>query len=337
MKKIIVWGLGDRTDKYLKFNYFDKAEILGFVDKNKMGSYNGYKIFKPEQIYELSLNIDYIVISTFYFSEIYAYCLEHKVSKDKIIITDQVEEAIFDYNLIKLREISSKIQNELYLNRYKFIKMNEKDTLDPNRCIGKGRYKTQDYFSDYFRYRTFEYVADYINENNIEGELAEFGVFRGIFSSLISEKFPDKEIYLFDTFEGFNEEEASEEMSKQQCNEEFIYAHKRTSDAIILDNMPYPNRVHIIKGLFPESVLEEHKSKKYAFVSIDVDFEESIYSGLEFFYPRLSNGGYIFLHDYNSAFLHGVKNAVRRYESDNGIRIIKVPIADRAGTLIITK
>ena len=83
--------------------------------------------------------------------------------------------------------------------------------------------------------------------------------------------------------------------------------------------------------------INEHKSKKYAFVSIDVDFEESIYSGLEFFYPRLSNGGYIFLHDYNSAFLHGVKNAVRRYESDNGIRIIKVPIADRAGTLIITK
>ena len=30
MKKIIVWGLGDRTDKYLKFNYFDKAEIIKF-------------------------------------------------------------------------------------------------------------------------------------------------------------------------------------------------------------------------------------------------------------------------------------------------------------------
>lgn len=337
MKKILVWGVGDRTDKYVKFDYFNKAEIVGFIDSKKEGRFNGIRIYNPSQVYNLSLTVDYVVISTFYFSEIFDFCIRQGVPREKLIITDQVEEPIFGDNLIKLEDVSTKIQKELYLNRYRLIRMNEKDTLDDSRCVGNGKYQTQNYYSDYFRYRTFEFVSNLIHENSIEGDLAEFGVFRGVFSSLISEKFPEKEIYLFDTFEGFNGDEVQAEMNKQQCDEEFVYTHRRTSDSIALGNMPYPNKVHIVKGFFPDSVTDEHREKKYSFVSIDVDFEESIYNGLDFFYPRLSEGGYIFLHDYNSAFLHGVKNAVRRYESDNKIRLVKVPIADRAGTLIITK
>jgi len=73
------------------------------------------------------------------------------------------------------------------------------------------------------------------------------------------------------------------------------------------------------------------------FVSIDVDMEQPVYDGLKFFYPRLQQGGYIFIHDYNSAYLVGVKKAVLRYELDLGTKLNKVPIADRAGTLVIVK
>ena len=70
-----------------------------------------------------------------------------------------------------------------------------------------------------------------------------------------------------------------------------------------------PNREKIIcrKGLFPESLngLEEN----FAFVSIDVDFEQAIFDGLEYFYPRLNRGGYILIHDYNSATLKGGKKS----------------------------
>ena len=88
------------------------------------------------------------------------------------------------------------------------------------------------------------------------------------------------------------------------------------------------------KGYFPESLngLEE----QFAFVSIDVDFEDSIYDGLTYFYPRLMEGGYIFIHDYNSLKLKGVKRAVERYEAEFG-KICKVPIPDINGTVIITK
>ena len=81
----------------------------------------------------------------------------------------------------------------------------------------------------------------------------------------------------------------------------------------------------------------EAYNSKFIFVSIDVDFEDSIYAGLDFFYPRLVDRGVIYLHDYNTAKLHGVKKAVKRYERDNNLLMKSIPLADRAGTLVIIK
>ena len=88
------------------------------------------------------------------------------------------------------------------------------------------------------------------------------------------------------------------------------------------------------KGLFPESLqgLEE----TFSFVSIDVDFEQAMYDGISYFYPRLSKGGYIFIHDYNSKF-RGVKEALKRYEADNNIKLAKVPLPDADGSVVLAK
>lgn len=56
-----------------------------------------------------------------------------------------------------------------------------------------------------------------------------------------------------------------------------------------------------------------------------------------FFYPRLVQGGYFFIHDYNCQLWDGVQKAIKRYEEENGIILKKVPIADKCGTIIITK
>ncbi len=75
---------------------------------------------------------------------------------------------------------------------------------------------------------------------------------------------------------------------------------------------------------------------EFCFVSLDMDFEELIYQGLVYFYPRLVVGGYIFVHDYNSS-LRGVEKAVDRYEKDFDIMLHKVPLCDTNGSLMITK
>lgn len=74
------------------------------------------------------------------------------------------------------------------------------------------KYMGTDYQLDYFRFRTFELVANQLIVENVPGECAEVGVFRGYFSRLINEKFPKKKMYLFDTFEGFLNEEIEKEI-----------------------------------------------------------------------------------------------------------------------------
>lgn len=70
---------------------------------------------------------------------------------------------------------------------------------------------------------------------------------------------------------------------------------------------------------------------------MDVAFEESTLKGLEYFYPRLSVWGYIFIHDYNYGYFDCVKNAVDMYEKKYGISLCKFPICDACGTLVVTK
>ena len=52
-------------------------------------------------------------------------------------------------------------------------------------------------------------------------------------------------------------------------------AYKNTNVGVVLERMEYIENVVIKQGFFPESLdgLEE----QFAFVSLDVDFEESIY------------------------------------------------------------
>lgn len=337
-KKLALWGIGDRTDLYMKFNYFESCEIKAFIDSYKFGyEYYGIKVYSPDYLKQIINDIDYLIISTYYYSEILNSCMKMGIPRGKILLTDIVHEPLFSTDLDVIKVLSPMLYKAMQNNQYKLIKMNGTDSFDENRLIGRGKYSKQEYMSDYFRFRTFEFAAAEVKAGNIKGEVAEFGVFRGNFASLISEKFPDRKIFLFDTFEGFEPNEAKREAKSGCSDEEFEYAHTRTSTNTALDNMPYPQQCVLCKGFFPQSITEEAEKTKFAFVSIDVDFEDSIYEGIKFFYPRLNENGYIFIHDYNNSFLKGVRKAVQRFEQDEKVLLKKIPIADWAGTLIIVK
>jgi O-methyltransferase len=70
-------------------------------------------------------------------------------------------------------------------------------------------------------------------------------------------------------------------------------------------------------------------------VSIDTDLYDPIYNGLQYFYPRLVKGGYIFIHDYNNDAYLGAKKAVQQFCAENNISF--VPLPDSCGSAIITK
>lgn len=195
---------------------------------------------------------------------------------------------------------------------------------------------------DYCRYRTLELVAEEIYKNNVCGNVAEAGVAQGHFAKIINRAFPDRQLYLYDTFEGFDENDKKRDIEKGYTSENFFcYSTHFGSRGveknieIVRSQMKYLDNCEFRQGYFPDSAVNEQE-EKFAFVSIDMDLYDPIFAGLNFFYPRLSNGGYIFLHDYNHCEFKGIKVAVENFEKTNG-KLSKFPLSDQGGTLIIHK
>lgn len=339
MFKLLIWGTGKRADNLMNCNCFEGNCIEGFIDsKCKVEKFHNYPVLKPEAAYTLVPDIDYIIIATMHYTEIYEKLIENNIPRSKVIFTDCVYEApyINDDNIVKM--ISEKLYERMAIQSARcMIGMNERDKTDEERIIGTAGFNEPAYMLDYFRYRTFEFLANEIIENNVEGKIAEVGVFRGTFAKLINQKFWDREFYLFDSFEGFREEEVEKEIQLGRCDRIFKDNYTQTTEELVLEKMLYPEKCRIFKGLFPDTVTEDVNQSKFAFVSLDVDLEESTYQGIQFFYPRIVGGGILYIHDYNSSHLFGVKKAVMRYEKDNNIVLKKVPLADQCGTLVIIK
>lgn len=184
---------------------------------------------------------------------------------------------------------------------------------------------------DYVRYSSLELVAQEINEKSIKGNVAELGVFRGEFAQHINEAFPDRKLYLFDTFEGFNNKDLKTENKNKYTKK--VDDFSNTGVELVLEKMKHRKNVVIKKGYFPDTATGVNDT--FAFVSIDADLYEPIYSGLKFFYPRLAKGGYIFIHDYNNNNYAGAKVALRRFCKEN--KVPYFPLSDAAGSCVIIK
>lgn len=186
--------------------------------------------------------------------------------------------------------------------------------------------------NDYVRVKTLEALCARLAD--VPGAAAELGVYKGAFACCINALLPDRKLYLFDSFAGFDAQEAARESASHPLGEGFLQSHKNTAAELVLRTLPHPERAVLIPGLFPASLkgLEE----RFALVSLDVDLEESTLAGLRYFYPRMASGGYIMLHDYNSPKLPGVRAALARFEAELGRRLPAVPLCDVNGSLVIT-
>lgn len=330
--KIFVWGTGYAAKELLETELVN-TKITAFIDNNmKKNVGGGYKVYVPEEA--VQLEYDTVIVATGYSKEVYKQAKELGFDLSKFIFVYNnyfFEDMNVNYELAK--QIFNKEYVEVIQKRYHVIRGMEKD--EKSFSVFSKRRDEDMFLDDYNRIRTFELVVEEIREKEVTGAVAELGVFRGEFAKYINAAFSEKTCYLFDTFEGFRVDEAEREKREGNCGDAFIERFMNTSEEMVLRKMPVPEKIVCKKGLFPESLagLED----TFAFVSLDVDFEQAIYDGLEYFYPRLNEGGYIFIHDYNSSTLGGVRNAVIKYERNNNINIAKVPIPDLCGTLVITK
>jgi len=179
---------------------------------------------------------------------------------------------------------------------------------------------------DPIRYISIALAINRIKKKKIEGNFAELGVYKGFTSKIIHSLAPEKTIYLFDTFQGF----PVKQLDKK--DERF----KDTTLEILKNVIGDLNNIVIRKGLFPETA-EGLEDEAFSFIMIDLDIYEPTMSALEFFYPRIKSGGYIFIHDYNNLYESkgAVYRAVNKFMKDKPEKIIEIP--DKWGSVIIRK
>ena len=180
--------------------------------------------------------------------------------------------------------------------------------------------------------------AGYAAAQNLAGSVAEYGVCMGEFSYYINKYFPDKSLYLFDTFSGFDEQDLCAERSLN--NDRFLDGMFNNKDLfaaaneqIVLARMQHQEKCILRKGYFPETA--EGIEDQFCFVNLDMDLYQPMLAGLRFFYSKMCPGGVILMHDYFHPELPGVKQAVEEFEKETQITLCKVPIGDFCSIAVI--
>jgi O-methyltransferase len=196
--------------------------------------------------------------------------------------------------------------------------------------LNRERTIDRNYF-DYVRVSTLELISHEIKQKNLPGNVAELGVYKGRFARYINQYFSDRTLYLFDTFEGFDKRDVDSETKKKFSSGEQDFSD--TSVEAVLKLMPFPQKCNPVIGFFPESAKRINDS--FVFVSLDADLYEPIYNGLQFFYPKLVSGGYIFIHDFNNDAYKGARKAVEQFCEE--FKINYLPIPDVGGSAVILK
>jgi len=215
------------------------------------------------------------------------------------------------------------------LAKWKIIVIREIAQLEHKRIIDPYQLPYPD--MDFIRISSLELIMHEIAEKNVPGAVAELGVYYGGFAKFISLCFPDRKLYLFDTFEGFAE---SDLKAEQQKGFSSVFQDFKVEDLeVTLKKITNRDNCIIKKGLFPHTAMGLEET--FCFVSIDTDLYQPIYEGLKYFYPRLQKGGYIFVHDYNHSWYKGAKQAVRDFCSENNCSYF--PLSDYGGSAIINK
>lgn len=185
---------------------------------------------------------------------------------------------------------------------------------------------------DFVRNQTFTLCAEQITARRIEGSVAELGVFRGDQAHLISRLFPDRPFHLFDTFEGFAQADLGAEKSSG-FSAASLGDFANTSLELVLGKLHARERVVVHQGFFPATA--EGVEDRFAFVSLDVDLHDPTAAGLDYFYPRLNSGGFIFVHDYNNGRYNGVRKAVEDFVARTDA--CTLPLPDFSGSIVVLK
>jgi SAM-dependent methyltransferase len=176
-------------------------------------------------------------------------------------------------------------------------------------------------------------AIEYIHNSHIKGDIVECGVWRGgsmMMAALSLKHFGemDRQLYLFDTFQGmpepteedhkFGEGPAQEKWDKlsEGKGSHWNYASlEEVREAVFSTGYP-PERIHLIKGMV-EDTLPENAPRKVSLLRLDTDFYQSTLHEFNHLYPLLARNGVLIIDDFGT--WAGSAQATEEYFAANNI------------------
>ena len=162
----------------------------------------------------------------------------------------------------------------------------------------------------------------HIVKHQIEGCFVECGVWKGgsiivMLKTLQKLGFSDREIYLFDTFEGMSKPTDLDVSIDDKIALDHDEAYKKETEVQLEEvkkavfKIGYDtSKIHFVKGKV-EDTLPNNKIDKIALLRLDTDYYESTKSEFEYLYPKLSVNGVLIVDDYGT--WKGAKKATDEY------------------------
>jgi O-methyltransferase len=193
------------------------------------------------------------------------------------------------------------------------------------------------------------HAVDYVVQNDIPGDIAECGVWRGgsmmtVARSLLDHGDKSRSLYLYDTFEGMpppaeidrnlNSIPAAAELERDAPRTGvWCYASLADVQSNILSTGYPEDKVHLIQGKVEETIPLKLPAK-LALLRLDTDWYESTKHELTHLYPLLEPNGVLIIDDYGH--WQGAKAAVDEYFRARG-QLVYLHRIDYTGRLLVKR
>jgi O-methyltransferase len=183
------------------------------------------------------------------------------------------------------------------------------------------------------RLYAFMEAARYISTHGVPGAIVECGVWKGgsmaaAAKALLRAGDRERELYLFDTFEGMSPPTSKDVDYSGKAAAELLSEDPRfLCDGAPLDEVKavlratgYPaEKVHFVQGMV-EQTIPAAAPETIAILRLDTDWYESTKHELVHLFPRLSENGVIIIDDYGH--WQGARQACDEYFAENRVPIL---------------
>jgi len=184
---------------------------------------------------------------------------------------------------------------------------------------------------------------EYIRTNKINGDFVECGVWKGgnilgIMEYLYYHNMTDRNVWLYDTFQGMTQpEDVDVDLKNQKASDilQQVLCYSSLNEVKKnLSNSKYPiNNIKYVVGDICETLnYKNNLPSKISLLRLDTDWYQSTKKEMDVLYPLLSNDGVLIVDDYGH--WQGSKKAVDEYFLNNGLKPIIEKI-DYTGIKII--